>query len=240
MPTLTIPDKKKAVKRTATKKQPAIITPSTVNYNEFKTFNGQQYTGMKVGRSHKWYYDKGEWKERKITPDRWEITYSVVKRRSGKAPEGTGVPVGTGYHWFILSHQFVHKLNANDYSTAMVGIKLKLAHKRADKDKWNVSEATKRNRLIQMLEEFISELKADPNKTEIIELDITFKDKQYKGMAVPMIDSCSNGICNEFDITLNDKHLGIIRCTKDGWRMTNVKPQALVNAIGEEIFLWYE
>jgi hypothetical protein len=240
MPTLTIPDKKKAVKRTTTKKQSAIITPSTGNYNEFKTFDGQQYTGMKVGRSHKWYYDKGEWKERKITPDRWEITYSVIKRRAGKAPEGTGVPVGTGYHWFILSHQFVHKLNANDYSTAVVGIKLKLEHKRADKDKWNVSEATKRNRLIQMLEEFISELKADPNKTEIIELDITFKDKQYKGMAVPMIDSCSNGICREFDITLNDKHLGIIRCTKDGWRMTNVKPQALVNASGEEIFLWYE
>jgi hypothetical protein len=22
---------------------------------------------MKVGRSHKWYYDKGEWKEKKIT-----------------------------------------------------------------------------------------------------------------------------------------------------------------------------
>ena len=35
------------------------------NYNQFKTFNGKQYTGMKVGRSHKWYYDKGEWKEKR-------------------------------------------------------------------------------------------------------------------------------------------------------------------------------
>src|SRR3954454_14292156 len=101
------------------------------NYNQFKTFNGKHYTGMKVGRSHKWYYDKGEWKEKKITPDKWELTYSVTKRRAGKAPEGSGVPVGTGYHWFILAHQFVHKLNADDYSTAMVSIKLKLAHKRA-------------------------------------------------------------------------------------------------------------
>lgn len=31
-------------------------------YNEFKRFEGKQYTGMKVDRSHKWYYDKGEWK----------------------------------------------------------------------------------------------------------------------------------------------------------------------------------
>src|SRR5690242_20808613 len=29
----------------------------------------RSYSGMKVGRSHKWYYDKGEWKEKKITPD---------------------------------------------------------------------------------------------------------------------------------------------------------------------------
>ena len=34
-------------------------------YNEFKEFEGRKYTGMKVGRSHKWYYDKGEWKEKK-------------------------------------------------------------------------------------------------------------------------------------------------------------------------------
>jgi adenosine deaminase len=37
-------------------------------YNEFKEFEGRQYTGMRVGRSHKWYYDQGEWKETKITP----------------------------------------------------------------------------------------------------------------------------------------------------------------------------
>ena len=52
------------------------------SYNEFKDFEGQHYTGMKVGRSHKWYYDKGEWKETKITPDLWEISYAVTKRRA--------------------------------------------------------------------------------------------------------------------------------------------------------------
>ena len=34
------------------------------SYNKYKKFNGEQYTGMAVGRSHKWYYDKGEWKDK--------------------------------------------------------------------------------------------------------------------------------------------------------------------------------
>ena len=229
-----------------TTKSPRKIKPKpagikhTHDYDEFKTYKGRQYTGMQVGRSHKWYYDKGVWKERKITPDRWELTYSVTKRRAGKAPEGSGVPVGTGYHWFILAHQFVHKLNADDYSTGMTGIKLKLAHKRADKDKWNISETTQRKHLVKMLKEFIKELEADPGKFETIPLRFDFKKKTYAGYAVPMMSSCRDGICNELDVTLNDKHMGVIRCTKDGWRMTDVKPQALVSAIGEEIFLWYE
>lgn len=119
--------KKTAVKRKAT---PGDIAAS---HDEFKNYNGKFYTGMQVGRSHKWNYDKGIWKETKITPERWELSYSVTKRRAGHAPERSGVPVGTAYHWFILSHQYVEKLNADDYTTAMVGLKFKLAHKRADK-----------------------------------------------------------------------------------------------------------
>lgn len=230
--------KKKAAPAAKTAKKKA--APADHSYDEFKSFNGQQYTGMKVGRSHKWYYDKGEWKETKITPDKWELTYSVTKRRAGKAPEGSGVPVGTGYHWFILAHQFVHKLNADDYSTAMVGIKLKLAHKRADKDKWNISEETKRKHLVTMLKDFIAGLEAEPVKTQTIPLKFEFKNQLYQGYAVPMMESCHDGTCTELDITLNDKHLGVIRCTKNGWRMTNIKPQGFVNAIGEEIVPWYE
>ena len=111
-------------------------------YNEYKQFEGKQYTGMKVGRSHKWYYDKGEWKEKKITPDKWEFTYAVNKRRAGHAPEGSGVPVGTEYHWYILAHQNVRKLDANNYTTSMTGLKYKLAHKRAEKEKWNSTDNT--------------------------------------------------------------------------------------------------
>lgn len=47
---------------------------------------------MRVGRSHHWHYDRGDWKETKITPDLWEISYAVTKRRVGRAPEGSGVP----------------------------------------------------------------------------------------------------------------------------------------------------
>ena len=81
---------------------------------------------MAVGRSHKWYYDEGVWRDKKINPDLWEIEYEVTKRSGGKAPEGSGVPVGTEYHWYILAYQHVRKLDANSYSTALTGLKYKL------------------------------------------------------------------------------------------------------------------
>lgn len=136
-------------------------------YNEFKEFEGQHYTGMRVGRSHKWHYDKGEWKERKITPDLWEISYAVTKRRAGHAPEGSGVPLGTEYHWYILAHQNVRKLNANNYTTSMTGLKYKLAHKRADKDKWSASAKAQRKRLVKLLQELIAQLEQEPVSLEI-------------------------------------------------------------------------
>jgi hypothetical protein len=98
MAILTAPVKKKAKKT---------VKNISTGYNKFKTFQGKEYTGMQVGRSHKWNYDAGVWKETKITPDLWTISYAVTKRRAGKAPEGSGVPVGTGYHWYIFSHQIV-------------------------------------------------------------------------------------------------------------------------------------
>jgi len=138
-------------------------------YNQMKQFEGRRYTGMKIGRSHKWYYDQGEWKEKKITPDEWHIEYAVKKRRAGRAPEGSGVPVGTEYHWYILADQIVTKLNANDYSTAMTGVKFKLAHKRADHEKWSASERAQRRRLVKFLREMIDrieqELADKPEKT---------------------------------------------------------------------------
>jgi hypothetical protein len=114
------------------------------SYNQLKEFEGKKYTGMKVGRTHKWYYDKGEWKEKKVTPDKWQFSYNVTKRRSGHAPEGSGVPVGTEYQWYILAAQNVKKLDANNYTTTM-----------------SLSEEGQRRRLIQILEELIENIKKE-------------------------------------------------------------------------------
>jgi hypothetical protein len=134
-------------------------------YDAFKQFEGRAYTGMKIGRGHKWYYDKGEWKEKKVTPEQWEVHYNVTKRRAGKAPEGSGVPVGTEYHWYILAHQTVKKLNANDYSTELTGYKYKLAHKRADKGVWSASTQAQRRHMLKILKHIVSELEQQEAET---------------------------------------------------------------------------
>jgi hypothetical protein len=140
------------------KKQQEPESDPAVSYDEFKEFEGQKYTGMKIGRSHKWYYDQGEWKEKKVTPDLWEISYAVTKRRAGRAPEGAGVPVDTEYHWYILAHQNVRKLNANEYTTSMAGLKFKIAHRRAGKGKWSVSDNGRRKRMIRFLRDVLEDL----------------------------------------------------------------------------------
>ena len=134
-------------------------------YNEFKQFEGRRYTGMKVGGHHKWYYDQGVWKEKKVAPDRWEFNYAVPKRRAGHAPPGSGVPVGTEYHWYILAHQNVRKLDENTYSTSMTGIKYKLAHKRAGGETWSASDRAQRKLLIRILQQMIHDLSQEPEPT---------------------------------------------------------------------------
>jgi hypothetical protein len=129
-----------------------------VSYNEFKEYEGQRYTGMKIGRSHKWYYDQGEWKETKITPDLWQIDYAVTKRRAGRAPEGSGVPIGTEYHWYVLAHQNASKQTANAYTTSLSGLKFKIAHKRAGSEKWSATPQTQRKRMIRFLQSVIADL----------------------------------------------------------------------------------
>jgi len=39
---------------------------------------------VQIGRSHHWTYDAGDWKETKITPDLWEVSYAVTKRKELK------------------------------------------------------------------------------------------------------------------------------------------------------------
>ena len=204
-------------------------------YNKFKEFEGKHYTGMKVGRSHKWNYDAGIWKETKITPDLWELSYAVTKRRAGHAPEGSGVPVGTGYQWYILAHQNVFKLNANDYTTEMSGLKFKLAHKRADKNKWSASAKTQRKHLVSFLKDIVAQLEKEP-----IPLELEYNDTRYEGEAMPIPETCHDGKCEEWMITLNDENKGILRRMKSGWKMERVEDKHLVKMIGETLTSWYE
>ena len=105
---------------------------------------------------------------KKVTPDQWQFTYNVTKRRAGKAPEGSGVPVGTEYHWYILANQNVKKLDANNYTTSMIGLKYKLAHKRADRNNWSSSDNAQRKRLIEILEALIENIKMEMVSTSKI------------------------------------------------------------------------
>lgn len=146
-------------------------------YNRLKEFEGSKYSGMKVGARHKWYYDQGEWRERKVSPEAWDIYYQTTKRRAGKAPEGSGAPVGTGYNWLIIAHQRVEKLDANSYTTKLDGKKFKVAHKRASKDKWNITEKTQRKKVIAFLESIIEDLKSEEEVPYT-----TSEEKKYLGL----------------------------------------------------------
>src|SRR5215208_918724 len=150
------------------KKKNGVKKNISKSYNQFKEFQGKNYTGMRVGRTHKCYYDKGEWKEKKVTPDKWQFSYNVTKRRAGNAPEGSGVPVGTEYHWYILADQSVKKLDVNNYTTSMIGLKYKLAHKRADRNNWSLSDNAQRKRLIEILEALIENIKMEMVSTSKI------------------------------------------------------------------------
>jgi hypothetical protein len=158
-----------ATKRSSTKRsaREAKSDPA-VSYDEFKEHEGQRYTGMKIGRSHKWYYDRGEWKEKKITPDLWQIAYAVTKRRAGRAPEGSGVPKGTEYHWYILAHQNTAKQTANDYTTSLTGLKFKIAHKRADTGKWSATPRTQRKRMIMFLRSILADLEKQSDREGVV------------------------------------------------------------------------
>ena len=139
-------------------------------YDELKQHGGRTYSGMKVGRTHVWDYPDGRWRERKVTPDLWQFNFASSKSRKGRgAPEGSGVPVDTEYHWFIQAHQFVRKLDANTYETYMEGLKHKLAHRRATAHTWSTGSSKQRTeqaRLIAVLEETLENLRAGQEEPE--------------------------------------------------------------------------
>jgi hypothetical protein len=84
-------------------------------------------------------------------------------------------------------------------------------------------------------------MEAGNYKTEEVPIAIEHNGKRYNGKAIPLATSCSENVCYELDVTLNDEHLGTIYCGNDlKWSMRNISDQGFVDKIGEEILLWYE
>ncbi|HII40518.1 MAG TPA: hypothetical protein HA326_04795 [Thermoplasmata archaeon] len=106
-------------------------------YDDLKDFEGETYSGMAVGGRHVWRYTDAVWREVKVAPDRWDFTLSSVKRRDEPSPPGSGVPPLTEYHWYVLAHQWVRKVDADSYRTFMSGEKYKLAHRRPHWRAWS-------------------------------------------------------------------------------------------------------
>ncbi|KAL4924222.1 uncharacterized protein BDV17DRAFT_221224 [Aspergillus undulatus] len=146
-------------------------------YNSLKSYKGQYYSGMAVGGSHTWNYDQGVWKETKEEPDLWRIDYRTNKRRARNAPKGSGAPVGTEYHWLIVGHQHVKKIDANTYETTLEGSKYKLAYKSASSNSWSVPTVRKqREREVELLEDAKARVQGLPPVSEKVKVE-----KQEKG-----------------------------------------------------------
>jgi hypothetical protein len=116
----------------------------------------------------------------------------------------------------------------------MVGLKYKLAFKRAGNERWNATPKAQRKRLVKLLKDFITQLEKEP-----VPIQFEYKGKEYSGEGIPTPQTCNEGQCYELGITLNDENWGIIHCTDKGWKMKNIKDQKLVDTIGNEIALWY-
>ncbi len=135
-----------------------------MSFNDIKTFNGKAYSGMCVGNSHLWNYTNGVWEETKIAPDQWRFLFTSIKSRKVAAPENSGAPLNTSYHWGIIADQVVTKTSRDDYQTAMAGLKYKLGHKRAYWKGFSYSypgQPTYRQQVIRMLRETLKTLEAD-------------------------------------------------------------------------------
>lgn len=74
------------------------------------------------------------------------------------------MPVGTEYPWYVLAHQNVAKLSANDYTTSLTGLTFKIAHKRAGRDTWSATPRTQRKRMIMFLQTVIADLRKQTDR----------------------------------------------------------------------------
>jgi hypothetical protein len=141
-----------------------------MSFDDPKEFNGRKYTGMVVGGEHHWQYPDGVWDKRKISPDTWSFKFTSLKQRVKAAPVGSGVPLHTGYLWYITADQKVEKLDADTYATVMEGSKFKMGHRRPYWKNWSYAypgQLSYRQRLIKILRETLLKLEEEEAMTGI-------------------------------------------------------------------------
>lgn len=78
-------------------------------------------------------------------------------------------------------------------------------------------------------------------QTEPISIFFEYNGKKYSGKATPIKSSCRDDVCYEHNIELNNENLGDISCIVNGaWISATIADQGLVDAIGQELLLYYE
>ncbi len=133
-------------------------------FNTLKTHENKIYTGMRVGGTHHWKYEGGNWIETKMAPDRWKIKFDSLKTRVKAAPINSGASVQTKYHWYIIADQIATKLDANTYMTSMKGVKFKIGHKRPNWRNFSYKypeQVSYKERVINTLEHILKKLKEE-------------------------------------------------------------------------------
>ena len=130
------------------------------SYDAFKDYEGRRYTGMKIGRGHKWRYDEGDWIEKKLR---------LKNGRSGSRPSSADAathprarafrraPSTTGTCWPIRARASSTRTPTRPTWSATNS---ELAHKRADKGTWSASEKARRAHLIKILKQMIADLES--------------------------------------------------------------------------------
>jgi hypothetical protein len=132
-----------------------------MSFDDLKSFNGMKYSGMSVGGAHHWNYPDGVWDETKVAPDRWQFKFTSHKRRVVPSPVGSGVPLNTAYHWYVIADQKVVKIDKDTYETVMEGTKFKIGHRRPYWKNWSYTytgQITYRQRLIQIFRDILQNL----------------------------------------------------------------------------------
>jgi hypothetical protein len=84
------------------------------------------------------------------------------------------------------------------------------------------------------MQELISQLEKEP-----IPLQFEYDGNIYKGEAVPIAATCADGMCSELDVSINDKHIGIIKKLTRQWKIDGATDPKFVNTIGEQIEQWF-